>query len=310
MIKFRQVLLAASIVSVAIFNGCSPKMYTTKYSKVPEVRLAKDVQSDQTIGGIKIVMAPLDEKEYDKSFYKQSFNTYYIPLLIKPLPENKTQATIEQLIRFYENLTPFSVTIINNTDHILRMKDARVVYVDPNSDEPVIALDKQTIKEDIKTTIPAYNQSLINIKNKIMATKGGDGSFYPSLNPTLEIDLVKAMTDILNQIKFINGFNMEIMPGMKTSGILMFPIDPIKISEGKVSFIDMTSKTDAAGNPIEKVRFDYKMKSFNRFWKVEPNTNSWVEIKEDEFNKGQTNPEKFYYDKTQKKWISGTPPKK
>lgn len=294
--KFKHVLLAASVVSAAIFSGCSPKLYTTRYTKTPEIRLAQNVQSSQTQGGITIELKPLDDKEYEKSFYKQKINVTYTPVLSStPVTEAK-----EFIIQFYNKLTPFSVTITNNTDHILRMKDSRVVYIDPNSDEPVLALDKQGIKEDIKNQIPTYNLTLLDLQKA-----------YPQTLPaSLEADLNKALIDIINQIKFINGFNMEIMPGMKVSGTLLFPIDPVKISEGKISFIDMISKTDAAGNAIEKVRFDYKTNLFYRYWKVDPNKNTWVETNEEDYNKGQSNPEKYYYDKTQKKWILGTPPKK
>ena len=103
---------------------------------------------------------------------------------------------------------------------------------------------------------------------------------------------------------------MEILPGMKTSGYVFFPVKPEKISDGKISFIDMVSKTDAAGNPASKVRFDYKVKSLTYYYKVDPNTNTWAAIKEDEYNKGLTTPEKFWWDKKQKLWISGEPPKK
>ena len=293
--KIYHVLLSTLIVVVVIFSGCSPKVYTAKYKKSPEIRLAQDVQSSQTQGGITIEMKPLDDKEFEKSFYDQKINVTYTPTL------SSTPVTVpkEFEIQFYNKLTPFSVTIINNTDHILRMKDSRVVYINPNSDEPLLALDKQSIKEDIKSQIPTYNLTLSDLKK-----------MYPQTPPaSLEADLILAIADIINQIKFINSFNMEIMPGMKVSGTLVFPIDPEKISEGKISFIDMISKTDAAGNTTEKVRFDYKTNLFYRFWKLNPNLNRWVEIQEDDFNKGQSSPEKYFFDKNQKKWVLGAPSK-
>ena len=294
--KKKLTIAMVAIVATAIFTGCSPKMYTTKYNKVSETRLAQNVQSSQTQGGITIDLIPLGDKEYEKSFYKQKMDLIYIP----PLASAPVKETKEVFIPFYQKLTPFRVTIKNKTDHILRMKDSRVVYIDPNSNEPVLALDKQGIKEDVKGQLPACSFVLSEIQKKYKIA---------DIN-SLETNVLKAITDITNQIKFINGFNMEIMPDMKVEGTLMFPIDPEKISEGKISFIDMISKTDAAGNATEKVRFDYKTSVFYRYQKIDPNTNTWVDINVNDYNNGQSNPEKYYYDKTQKKWISGTAPKK
>ena len=69
MIKFRQVLLATPIVLAVILSGCSPKVFTAKYTKSPEIQLAANVKSAQTQGGITIDMKPLDLKsEYEKPF--------------------------------------------------------------------------------------------------------------------------------------------------------------------------------------------------------------------------------------------------
>ena len=293
--KNLMLLIALSFVSAVIFSGCSPKLSTARYYKTPEIRLAQNVQSSQTQGGITIEMKPLDNKEYEKPFYVQNIDVTYTPVL-SSTPATKVETVV---ISFFYKLTPFSVTISNNTDHILRMGASKVVYINPNSDEPILALDKLSIREDIKNQIPIYNYMLSNIQTK-----------YPQTHSDfLGMELQKAISDIINQIKFINGFDKEIMPSMKVSGILAFPIDPEKISEGKISFIDMISKTDAAGNATEKVRFDYKTSLFYHYWKMDPNTTS-VEIKEDEYNKGLSNPDKYYYAKTQKKWVLGAPPQK
>ena len=275
-----------------ILNSCSPKVYTTTYSKVPQVKIASGVESEQTQGDISVKLEQLTG-EYDKSIYKQKVKVVYTPTLAtEPVAAFK-----EFIINYYENLTPFQVTILNNTDHILRMRDARIIYVDPNSDEPVFALNKQYINEDMESRLPVFNTLV-----KYITTK------YPETHPELAKDEVeKALTNITDEIKFVNGFNKEIMPGMKTSGILIFPVEPDKISEGKISFIDVVSKTDAAGNATEKVRFDFKTKLFYKYLKYDPNDNKWVEIDETDFNKGQNNPEKYEYDKKQKKWVLISP---
>ena len=95
---------------------------------------------------------------------------------------------------------------------------------------------------------------------------------------------------------------MEIMPSMRATGTLIFPVKPEKAADGLISFVDMVSKTDPAGNPTERVRFDYKTEILNRYWKVDPNANQWVEIQKDEYNKGKQNPQRYIYNKQTKKW--------
>jgi hypothetical protein len=296
MIKMKLNLLAISVILAIGLSGCAPAVYTAKYLKKSEIKLAQDVKPAQAQGGITIELNPLSvDKEYEKPLFKQKIRVVYTPALSStPVIEEK-----EFTIPIYNKAAAFNVTIINNTDHILRMKDARIVFIDPNNDEPILALDKQTVKDDINK-LPTYQLTLNSLINSYPQTK----------TSVFEEDLNKAIINIVNQIKFINGFNMEIMPSMKVSGVLMFPIDPEKISDGKISFIDIVSKTDAAGNTTEKVRFDYKTKLAYSYWKKEPNTNTWVEISESDFTKFQTNPENYYYDKAQKKWLLGTPPKK
>ena len=86
---------------------------------------------------------------------------------------------------------------------------------------------------------------------------------FPNTDPrSLEDDLQRGYSDIINQVRFINGFNREIIPGMRATGILLFPIDPKDISDDTLSFVDMVSKTDPAGNTVERVRFDYKTETF------------------------------------------------
>jgi len=296
MIKIRQVLLAASVVSAVFLNGCAPKVFTSKYAKSPEIQLAANVKSAQTQGGITVDMKPLDKPaEYEKPFYTQPIHVTYTPFLAKePVTETR-----DNKIEFFYGRSPFSVTITNSTDHILRMKDSRVVFIDPQSEEPISPCSKeqQEMYTDMANQIPIFNFELSTWQKA-----------YP-MTTTFSNDLYLAITNIIQKIKFINGFNMEIMPGMKVSGILLFPIDPVKMTNGKISFIDMISKVDAAGNTTEKVRFDYQTSLFYRYYKLEPNTNKFVEIKEEDYNKGKINPEVYTYDKAQKKWVLGAPQK-
>jgi len=280
------------IIAVSLLMGCAAPLYVAKYTKAPVIKLDENVPSTQTIGGITIDLSPFDEKEYEKPIYSQKVNVTYTPFLqTVPVTEPKEYTKIN----LFWGYTAFYVTVKNSTDHILRMKDSRVVFIEPNNDEPYAALDKAGIQSDF-ASLPIYKALFNIVKNA-----------YPNTNDvSLNADIAVALTNISKGIKFINGFDMEIMPGMKASGILLFPISPEKLTTGKISFVDMVSKTDAAGTPTEKVRFDYKTKLFYNYWKSVPTGPTGIitykVIDANEFNKGLVTPEKYQYDKTIKDW--------
>ena len=76
------------------------------------------------------------------------------------------------------------------------------------------------------------------------------------------------MGSITKKIKVINDVGMEILPKFSSSGILTFPIPPEKALKGKVSFFDMTTKVDKAGNPTEKEQFDFSIKPIAKYFKI------------------------------------------
>jgi hypothetical protein len=60
--------------------------------------------------------------------------------------------------------------------------------------------------------------------------------------------------------KLINDVSREILPGTTYDGLLVFPVYTSAFQSAKLTFYDITSKTDAAGNPTEKVNFDFPIK--------------------------------------------------
>ena len=62
-----------------------------------------------------------------------------------------------------------------------------------------------------------------------------------------------------SDLKLINDFSTEILPGMSYKGFLFFEIDPTIAKDGKLNFFDVTTQTDAAGNPIKKTTFEWKI---------------------------------------------------
>lgn len=269
-------ILIATMLSIVILmlSSCASGPPKIQYTTDIQVKLAQNIQAEQKKEGITIKLEPIDDKIYEKSHFKQNFDVIYTPLL----SSNPVQEKKEFLVDFFHKLTPFNVTIINNTDHILRMRDSRVVFIDPNDDEPIYALDKAAITEDMES-LPVYEKLGKIIKEK-----------YPqTAQEFIETQLFKNISKVVEKLKFVNGFNKEIMPDMKYSGIIVFPIEPELAADGKISFIDMVSKTDNAGNPTKKVRFDYLVQAMNRYWRYNPASDSeWKEISEQEYKAGQT----------------------
>ena len=84
----------------------------------------------------------------------------------------------------------------------------------------------------------------------------------------------------MKNYKLINSLGVEILPSFSYSGILLFPAT-VSYDNAKLKFYDITTKTDAAGNPIEKTSFEYPLKL--------ETTDMW-------------------YDKSTKTWKKGLPP--
>jgi len=257
--------------------SCSPS-YQTLFQKYSKIDLASNTPPEQSQENISIKLLPINDNEYEKTWYKQSIAIPFINV-------NTNQQMIakqDHIIYLYKDLTVFQVTIINNTDHILRMRDSRVVYIDPDKDEPIFAYDKSSMLEDVKG-LPCFIEAKGRIANK---------------NPISDFNILGTsiavgVKNILDNISFVNGFNKEVMPGMKATGYIIFPIDPQKATEGKISFIDMVSQTDQTGNPVKKVRFDYKVLAMKKYLKSVYDQNEgkylpWTEIDENEYAISQT----------------------
>lgn len=260
--SFKQIAVKITIGFIAItFVGCGPVI---KFQMETFATLDQSTQSKQETGNISIEVANLPDNEYEKSFYAQPVRLY------------KEESNPNKTVTYFSGSTAFWVTIVNNTNHILRMRDARVIFIDPNSDEPKMAMDKEEILKDVESQLPAYKTELERFSKSLMAE--------PAVIPE---QLKIALENITKKLDFINGFNREIMPGMRLKGILMFPFEPKYMAQGKISFIDMVSETDEAGNPTKKVRFDFRLTTIDRYWRYNSATDkSWVEIKKDEYDTG------------------------
>lgn len=159
----------------------------------------------------------------------------------------------------------------NNTKHILRMGDARIYFVVEGLD-PFRAIS--TYEELLESA--DYFQAETN---KVRSTQTNWGILAKELLPP------GFYREIIEQnrrgYKLINDLKHEILPGFSYEGILAFPAAPSIANTAAINFFDVTIRTDQAGNPTEKTRFEFKLRS------------DWVHM---------------YYDIGQKKWIVGRPP--
>lgn len=162
-----------------------------------------------------------------------------------------------------------SCRVKNNTEHILRMSDARI-YLIVEGVEPLRAISsfEQLLEQ------ADYFQELLN---RELSKQFVYGLIPRALLPE---GFFRALV-IYNQqsFKLINDLKAEILPGFSYDGILVFPVIPSFSPQAKISFFDVTTKTDKAGNPIEKVQFDFNLQSQRvqmwydrdeRVWKVGP----------------------------------------
>lgn len=143
-----------------------------------------------------------------------------------------------------ERIVLCKAKIKNGTGHILRMRDARV-YMVPEGREPIPALASF---DELLKRADYFEQA----QNRDLSQKGRK-PLPTGLYRSIVLDNQKAY-------KLINDVGKEILPGYTYDGVLAFYVDMDAVySSAKVSFFDITTKTDAAGNPVEKAQFDFPM---------------------------------------------------
>lgn len=159
----------------------------------------------------------------------------------------------------------------NNTKHILRMGDARI-YLVVEGVEPLPALSsfEQLLEQ------ADYFEAVANRE------RSKQTALFILQKPPLPTGFFRALV-LYNRrsFKLVNELKAEILPGFSYEGILVFPVIPSFSSRAKVSFFDVTTKVDGAGNPIEKTQFDFNL------------TSERIQM---------------WYDRSEKAWKVGAPP--
>ncbi|MCH8013167.1 MAG: hypothetical protein IIA61_14710 [Candidatus Marinimicrobia bacterium] len=121
-------------------------------------------------------------------------------------------------------LTPFFAKVTNNTNHILRMGDARIYLVIDEENYP--ALNKDEIIENLATN---------------------------------EWGVVGEKVIRKSKVKLMNDLRMEVMPRQSAKGFMFFGVPPDQALDGTLSFFDVTTEVDAAGRPTKKTEFQFKI---------------------------------------------------
>ena len=190
-------------------------------------------------------------------------------------------------------LTAMRVKVTNNTPHILRLKDSRIYFV-VEGEDPMAAVTTlgnaslvgvTTIEGKVRYLPKSYverDQSLVHWLTVFEADWDRNRK-RGLLSLTLKHPLgVAALVVEQNRkhYQLISELSAEILPDFSREGILFFPAI-VSRQEAKLMFYDITTRTDAAGNPIEKTRFEFPL--------VNQRITMW-------------------YDRAQKRWQTGEPP--
>jgi hypothetical protein len=270
----KKLLFSASTIAIALFSGCGLFKYSTQYYKnnYPKV----EDTSMATKGGVSITLSGMELNEYFKSEYAVEYETSrgkdgYI----------YTQKTV---INLFWGLTPYWVEIENNTGNVLSLQDSRIALILQDSPEPIFALSKQELIDLSK----AKELPCIKFELKQLARKYPQSKSWAGVDDNLQKEVTKMVRE-----KPIISRTSEILPGMKSKGWVVFPYDSERIkTTAEISFIDVRSNTDEAGQTTLKTRFDFKIKAATSYVKreydeVQRKYSQYIPITEEEYNASQ-----------------------
>lgn len=292
--RYAKTFLALAAAGLLASCASSSKLQTRQ---VPEYVVTPAAQANQSKSDVTVEVevlkpsAAYDHPElfaFDIEELPESHHTFATE---KMFPEDDQGRSWCYTFGFGERfLTAMQVKVTNNTDHILRMGDSRI-YLVPEGESPIAAVTELgnarlvgVTQGDDTTYLPKsfveQDESLTTVlttferewdKNR---DKGLISLSYPLGFASLVVDQNRA------QYKLINDLSVEILPNFSEEGILLFPT-LVSWPEARLMFYDITTKTDAAGNPVEKTSFEFPL--------ALEDVDMW-------------------YDKEEKRWKKGLPP--
>ena len=290
--RFFLLILSAFLVSCASTPKKIPTERVSEYAVEP-VAQARQTKSNVTIQAE--VLRPSESYSHPELFafaIKQFPESHYNFSTMSTFPEDAQGKRWCYTFGFGDSyLTALKVKFTNNTPHILRMKDARI-YLVVEGESPITAVTELGNANLIPVTTSKGKEkylpkSYVNEDNSLIhwlthfenewdkSRKKGMLSFtYPIGFAAL---VVKQNS---KQYKLINDLAVEILPNFSHEGILLFPAI-VSWPQAKLMFYDITTKTDPAGNPIEKTTFEFPLA-----------------LKEVD----------MWFDRAEKRWKKGLPP--
>lgn len=263
-----------ALAAALVLSGCGPK--PAKVNLFPEYVLTDPTTSAQTKSAVTITVTPLGPSrmyEFPELF---SFRKEDVAKEIFG-PGSYLQKDYEGQYWWYtfgcgdRNVAVFRVEIQNGTDHILRMKDARI-YLEVEGEDPIAAVTKlgnptlQTMS-DPKAPYKVVPTSAVEGDESLVHWVTYFEKEAERLRPKGFLDTNKMPVGLGSQViaqnrqayKLVADTGTEILPGKTFKGILLFPVI-VSFDTATLSFYDIHTKTDAAGTPTEKQTFTFPAK--------------------------------------------------
>jgi len=261
-----------------------------------------DGESEMTVDGMTIKIEPLgsaNAHEHPELFgvdltkIPKEFSKYATSYYPETYPDGRTKVFTLGGLDPTKVFTAFSVSVTNNTDHILRMGDARI-YLRLPEEEPLAAITSLGSTHWSKDAegnvfITDHIAGLRNPSSKsiIYYLTQQEYDAYEEIKKSRFMVLpypFGLVSQVIEQnaknYKLINALDKEILPGDSYKGILFFRAYN-GFENANLKFYDIVTQTDAAGNPTRKTTFDFRLK--NKITKM-------------------------WYNSDVKKWIEGEPP--
>jgi hypothetical protein len=274
---FVMTLVVLLMASEALYAG-KPKYQVMEGT---EYIIADSSKAKQTIGDVTIEVTSLCQDQYtfpeiysfgdadQNALVAKGFNFKNVSLWYPKDNEGKRWINVFGSPAGEPFLLAYKVKITNNTQHIISFKDIQVFVSAAGLEEPTPPTDDYEVYAKW-----IFNQEQTFDKNR----KKSILDFPYPVGIATAIFLLR-----FPDWKKANIVYKQALPRFSASGLLLFPVSS-GFDDVRLMFLEVPTKTDAAGNITEKSGFEFPFKMIKR---------------------------KAWYDKKQtKRWIYGDPPEK
>ncbi|MGL4956438.1 MAG: hypothetical protein ACRC9X_04605, partial [Bacteroidales bacterium] len=237
-------------LALAGLFSCTPKVYYPLLHTTPVVAPSEKVAEavTETKDDVSISMKIIDIAEQQKSAYYTDIQ--YVLDGAKYLNPAKVNITP------YDNLMVFEVTIKNNTEHILRLKNSRAVFISSTTQEPLPAFTRATLQAASMDKITESIRKQIARKHIL------------TLFPKIEFKTEHLQTQIKSVIDALPIYSDsdEVFPGMSIKRHIAFNVEPESFTDGRIIFVDIPTATDEAGNVTRKTSINFSKLSLQTLY--------------------------------------------